>query len=537
MTMVGVASAGARRRYAHTRQATAASTARAWSPRFRFVLRAGGLTVSVLWLIGLVAFSTTLYHRANLTADFASYNQAWTLIGQGHLNPFDTIWLDHVPFVRNDFELIVWPLALLHLIDPQPVVLLWVQDLAVAAGGFVIYLWIVEYLERRKVGWGVALAVAVTVLTVIVANPAVYQTLLFDFHIEPISTLFLVLAGRDLWLGRLWRAWIWVAVVLLCGSFAAIMVVGLGISALLAGSSTRRSGLLLLVAGVGWLGLITVVGANAGSALNYYAYLAGRNTLPAGGGVALILIGMISHPSRVFDQLHARLHYMWLLIKPVGVIGLATGWGFGVPATVLVLDALNSQYEFILQPFQNFAVFPFLLLGTVIALVWMAQRINWGWVPALVVAVIVTAIALAYGFSTSPGSIRYGISMVGAAQATQLRKALAVTPPGAQVVVTIGVMGRFSGRQPVYFYVPGRTYPVTGRPVVFVFDPVNENTVPFATPADDQAASAYVRNVLGARSLVDAAGVTAYSWRPPAGVHQVTLPGAPKATPGTTSSG
>ena len=95
---------------------------------------------------------------------------------------------------------------------------------------------------------------AIVVLTVLVANPGAYQTLSFDFHLEPISTLFVLLAGRDLWLGRHRRAWIWVGVVLLCGSFAAITLVGLGISALLAGRATRSQGAILIVVrpSAGW---------------------------------------------------------------------------------------------------------------------------------------------------------------------------------------------------------------------------------------------------------------------------------------------
>ena len=100
-----------------------------------------------LWCVGLVVFSTSVYHHAILGEDFGTYNQAWTLIGQGHLNPFDTIY--HFPFVKSDFELIIWPLALVHLVYPGSVALLWIQDLAVAGSGFVVFLWIVDYLERR----------------------------------------------------------------------------------------------------------------------------------------------------------------------------------------------------------------------------------------------------------------------------------------------------------------------------------------------------------------------------------------------------
>jgi len=502
-----------------------------WPANFRRTLRIGGGAVFALWSIGLVVFSTTLYHRFYETADFASYNQAWTLISQGHLNPLDTIWLNHVPFIRNDFELIIWPLALLGVVWRQPVLLLWIQDLSVAAIGFITYLWVIEYLERRRVARGVALGVALVVICAYVVNPGVYQTLLYDFHIEPISALFVLLAGRDLWNGRSRRAWIWIALALSCGSFSAIMVVGLGVSAILAGRSTRKSGLFLIVASVGWLGVITLVGGNVGSGLNYYAYLAGRTALPAGGGVILILLGILEHPSRVVNQLHERLHYIWVLVKPVGIVGIASAWGFGVPVTVLLVNALNSQYGFIFEPFQSFAVFPFLLVGTVMVLVWLAQRIRWGWAPAVVVAAVVTVVAVAYGVNTSPGNIRWALGQVTESTSTQLRHAYELTPAQAEVVVTIGVMGRFSGRRSIFFYAPGRTYPVESRPVIFVFDPANENTIPGAKPADDMAASAYVQNHLHASALVDASGVTAYVWHPPAGVRSFTLPGAPKTSP------
>ena len=52
---------------------------------------------------------------------------------------------------------------------------------------------------------------------------------------------------------------------------------------------------------------------------------------------------MVAHPSRVIDQIHARLANMYVLIKQVGVIGLASAWGFGVPVVVMVTNALNSN--------------------------------------------------------------------------------------------------------------------------------------------------------------------------------------------------
>ena len=115
------------------------------------------------------------------------------------------------------------------------------------------------------------------------------------------------------------------------GRSAAITIIGLGLSAVLAGHASRRTGGLLILAGLGWLGLIDLIGANAGSALQYYAYLAGRSSLPAGSGLLLVAAGIVTHPQRVFTQLHLRMHYIWTLIRPVGIVGLASAWGFGAP--------------------------------------------------------------------------------------------------------------------------------------------------------------------------------------------------------------
>ncbi len=466
-----------------------------------------------------MALSTFIYHRFFLGQDFAQYNQPWTLIAQGHLNPYDTIY--GYPFIQSDFELILWPLSLLHLVIPNPVVLLWVQDLAVAGSGIVTFVWITEFLERQQVRRSVGTAIGLAVLVAIMVNPGVYRTLQFDLHMEPLATFFLLLAGRDLWHGRTRRAWVFAAVVLLCGSFSVIMLIGLGVSAVLAGRDTRRSGVLLICAGLGWTALISLLHANQGSALSLYAYLAGRTTLTGSGGVGLILIGMATHPWRVVDQLYRRIGDAYTLIKPVGVVGLATAWGFGVPVTVLVADALDSRPDLLTDSFQNFAVFPFVLLGTVMVLVWVAQRVSWGWIVSAVVGTIALAQALAYGLSASPDSVRWATSQVAAPTAAALRTALARTPADAEVIVTLDVMGRFCGRQWCYFFYPDGARPVHSRDMVFVFATPNETAT---TPAGSAIAIAYVRDTLHARTLVDAGGVSAFEWTPPPGTTEVTLP-------------
>jgi hypothetical protein len=487
------------------------------SARHWRTLRLAGLVVFGLWLVGLAALSTLLYHRDLLAEDFATYNQAWTLIGQGHLNPFDTVY--GFSFVKADFELIMWPLALIHLVFPHPVVLLWIQDLAIAGCGLVAYLWILEYLEQRRVGSSTAIAVASVVLLVTIGNPGIYLTLSFDVHMEPIAALFLLLAGREFWRGRHRRAWCFVAVVLLCGLFSAIMAVGLGVSALLAGRATRRSGVLLVVGGVAWTLLIAVLHANLGSGLSNYAYLAGRTTLPAVGGVVLVAKGIVTHPWRAWDNLYSRHADLLKLIRLVGIVGLASAWGFGVPVVVMLIDAFNSHRNFV-SSFQNFAVFPFVLLGTVMVLVWVAQRFRLGWMPAVLVGVLVTLLALSYGYEQSPASVRSVADQMPAGPGAALRTTLARTPPEAEVISTIGVMGRFCGREYCYYFAPDLSRPVQSRTVVFVFA---TGSLTLTTPTRLQRAITYVRDDLHAQVLGDSDGVIAFLWHPPPGTTQVTL--------------
>ena len=119
-----------------------------------------------------------------------------------------------------------------------------------AGTGLVVFLWIIDYLSGA---WCLVAGRRwpSVVLAVLVANPGAYQTLSFDFHIEPISTVFVLLAGRDLWSGRHRRIWIWIAIALTCGSFAAITLVGLGHLGPTGRQATRRQG--ARVIGAAWL--------------------------------------------------------------------------------------------------------------------------------------------------------------------------------------------------------------------------------------------------------------------------------------------
>jgi hypothetical protein len=483
-------------------------------------LRTAGLTVVGVQLLVSLSLTTFLFHRFHLIEDFGIFNQAWTLIGQGHLNPYNSIY--GFPFYKSHFELIMWPLALTHVLYAQPVVLLWFQALTAAATELVVFFWILEHLERREVPRRVVVGVGCAVLAVILVNPLLWSTVSFDFHFESTATLFAVLAARALYRGRCTTAWIWIGMTLLCGDVAALYVVGVGLSALLAGRSTRRQGLLIIAAGLAWLAMISLIGANLGSSMNDYAYLAGRTTLPAGGGIALVVVGALTHPGRAFHVVGPRLHALWDVIEPAGVIGLASAWGFGVPAVVLVSSVLNSSPVYIEVPFQNFAVFPFLLFGTVSVLVWVADRLSGRWAVPVVVGVLFALIALVTGVNSSHTIVRTAVhDGATASQAAVLRAVLQRTPGDAEVASSLRVVGRFSSRQFVYLIGPSTAaIPVNARELVVV---VAVTSGIDATQPDQAASivSTFTRRRYPTQVLANSDGIYAFKVTVPTGVSTI----------------
>lgn len=486
-------------------------------------LRVSGVVVAIVQFGVLLAISLLFYGRFNLGIDFAIFNQAWTEIGRGHLDPFTT--LQGLPFYTLNFDLLMWPLALVHLVVSSAAVLLWVQDLALAGTGLVCFLWIVDMLERRRMGRAGVSVLALLALALWVANPATYAVANQDFHTEPIGALFAVLAARDLWGGRFRRAWWWIGGCLLCGDNGGLYVLGIGLSCVLAGRATRRRGWLLLAVGLAWMVLIDVAGANVASR-GGYAWLAGRSVLPDGfAGAFALLGGVVEHPSRplqmVFEKRISAL-YGWL--RPGGVIGLVNPWGFGVPAVVLLAAALQQNPIFLNVQFQSYVVYAFVLFGTC-AIVSSVLSFTRGrrflraryLRPAAAVGSIALVIGCAFVAAEGYPGIFSGHAIVGEVApgaASALGQTLAETPRTAEVVVPTVIAGRFGSRRFVDLYAAaGEGFAVDSRQIVVVL------SASYGAPISAAEAWSAGRQLRrdGARTLVDRDGIWALIWRPPAG--------------------
>jgi len=495
----------------------------------RWTLR-GGLTLLGVQAVFLAGLSVVVFRRFTLAIDFGIFSQAWTRIGTGHLNPESTV--NRFPYIKSHFELLMWPLALLHPIVHSSIVLLFVQDAALVVAEMVVLVWVAALLRRAAVGTAWTVAVTIGVVLLLLVNPLVYGTATEDFHFEPIATCFIVLAAYDLWSGRTTRLWVWVVLCLACGDIGGLYVLGLGLSGVVAAQGDRSKALVLLGVGIAWVGLISVLGANAGSGISTgYAYLANQHTLPGGSrGLMMLVGGVVGHPDRAWDAVFPRWGTLFRYLESGGVVGMFTPWGFGVPLVALGTASLQQDGIFLSLPFQNVVVVPFVTFGSAWFVVWIVA--HWrSWIGTTVAALVGVGALTAGGVAAAQElptafTINATAGIVPADRAAVLAKVLARTPGDAEVIASVPTIGRFGQRQSLYPLIDeavGTTVPIPirGSAVMVVMD--SPDAPQLLPPSIEQAlVSELVRK--GARVVVSESGVTAVLWNPPSGTTALRLP-------------
>jgi hypothetical protein len=491
-----------------------------------FLIRRLGWILLGGQLVGMLVFSTIEYDRYALSVGFGTYAQAWFAIAHGHLDPVST--LIHKPFWRNDAEFILWPLSLLYYVYPHSIDLLWIQDLAIFVTELTAFSWILKYLDKAESDRGQRLAVpfALGTLAALLLDPFCYHAMAYDFHSEVLAALFVVLAGRSLWEGRKASLIVWTALAFLICGFSGLYVIGLGISGMAAHSRTRRKGLVLLVAGVFWLGFVSLIGGNQfgfnNSLSGWYGYLLGAHH----GTVHPwdLAAGVLLHPWSALHMLLARWYLILDFLLVAGLVGLASPWGWPMAAVVILPSALNSNIAF-LNPHASFQTWPclmFVLVGSIMVLHKWSSGANrlpriarvsaatWG------AALVVIAVALVPNVSSFWLSVR-GDS------AQELAAVNARIPRGAEVIASWGVVGRFAEGRDTYAYGPStRSFKIDRPLVVFVLAPGQGNFE--VTSAIAERAVAIVERRFTSHVLANQNGVYSAEWRVPSGVRHATLP-------------
>lgn len=499
------------------------------SPEWSHLVWRASLCLLALQLIGMLVFSKVQYGRFNLTTDFASYSQVWTAIAHGHFDPYSTEW--GVRFWRNDFEVLMWPLALFYWVYPHAVTLLWLQDVAVVAGEFVVLFWVRESLGKpgaAPAGAGPLLALATAL---VVVNPFSWFTIGFDFHMEPVATVFALLAARALFSGRHRQLLLWVPLTLgACAVPGALLVLAIGLVGLVGPRGRRSAALWTALGGAGWLVLVVEVGAARNANWNdmvvMYGYLTGQTSghLSVFGAMG----GLVTHPVRALDMLGSHAGYVAGYVASGGALGLASRWGLLPAAAVLLPSALNADPDFIhfAGAFQSWPAMLFLVVGSVL----VVQRLAAEAASAGMVAKAFGAVTFAAAVGTTVGcvgQISLYLSRVSPAAAAKLALTAARVPSSSEVIASQGVIGRFgTGHRAYPYWASGspEVFPLyrSARTVVFVLAPVQGTAEGY--PAETRSAIRYVEAELGARRVIAGSGVWAFTWRPATSARYVVLP-------------
>jgi hypothetical protein len=472
-----------------------------------WVLVAVVALVLLAQFVALAVRSRHQWQHFNLSIDFAIFHQAYHQIGAGDLNPRLTLF--DYRFWQSHFELIMWPIALLGRIHRNDgLTLLYLQDLAHVAAEAVVIAWVWTEGRKAERGWSIFVTVPIA-LVLLVANPWPYFAATQDFHFQSLATFFVLLAGWDLWNGRR-RGWIWVALTLMCGDVAATFVAGLGLSFVVVSRRTRRDGVALLVVGVAWVALVALLGANKGSGLVDYSYLTSSGKEVSGlSGALAVATGMIRHPSRPWRAIWRKLGRVYRNLAPTGVVGLVAPWTFGVMFTVLFANVLNERPFFIMPSYQNWPIYLFGTLGTVLLVQAFSAR-STGWRIAGVVLLGV-AVVNALAFDALHRDDVRAKAQVSGASARELADARRQVPDDAEVIASFGIVGRFAGREHAHgLLYGGQRFPVRARTVVFAFAPgVGNEPLPPDITGNDEA---YVRDTLRATRVVNGNTVRLYKW-------------------------
>ena len=499
--------------------------------------RPGGFThwrlVALAVLAGqlawLVAQSDAIYRRFALTSDFALFYQAAHQIAAGTLSPAGTIYRS-APFLTNHFELFVYPLSLLVLVDRGGLLLLVAQDLATVAAELVVFCWVTDILGERWRGgdWG-RQALAAGTVAVLALDPWIWWANAFDVHLQAFAALFTVLAGRAFWRGRP-VAWLWLAAALSCGTVEAAALLGLGLFLVCSGRERRRRGAGVLVGAAAWIVSWNAAGYDLGSQLGAnYRYLTGSSNASLGA----VALGALRHPATVAAHLSHRARDLWRFLGGSGFLGIASAAGLFMTVAVFVPGALNLS-PYVVAPQSSFQVLPLLLfvpLGSVLVCCWLvARREPWGKALAVVagLAALVQVVVLSVLWIPQ---VPKEFLQVTPAGARVLNTVLARTPPGAEVVSSNGFVGRFAGRRYVYTDfgpLPGakvadEPVPVHARVLEFVLSPAQG--IYQGPQAVTAAAIVELAHRPGVHLLAEGAGIAAFVWRAPPGARTFPLYG------------
>lgn len=338
------------------------------------------VSISALILFGCSSFRHTVFQSGVL--DLGIYDQVVYLMSQG-LPPISSFLGFH--HMGNHAAWAVYPLALLYKIHPSSYWLLAVQAVSLALGA--LPTWCLALQAGLKENQ------AVTLATVYLLYPLIFNVNLFEFHPEVMAVpvfLGVVLAAR---LGKLVWFCIGTIFILGCKAVLSLTVGAMGLW-LLVFERRRFCGVFALMAGISWFLTATQViipfySHTEAAAVGRYSYL--------GDSVLEIVRNLVLKPGLVLGRIFSlkSLEYIALLIAPLI-------WGLvprhlaplvsAVPVLLLnILSEKSLQRDLIHQ--YSLPILPFLILAVISSLAahkaWLRSRraiILWSLLAFIVLA-------------------------------------------------------------------------------------------------------------------------------------------------------
>jgi len=485
---------------------------REWSSGLRRTLYVAAGLLS-LQLVLFMVWSQVESSRYLLNIDAAQYEQAWYLIAHGVLDPVDSMksaffWQDHSVFL-------FWVAAPLWWVWPHPVTLLWLQDIFAVAAQFVGVLWIGESLastrhhhltDRRKV---VMMACG---LVLFLGDPWITWSISNDFHVEVFSVFFVVVAARDFTNSRR-RAWVWVLLAMGTGNLAATYLVGLGMSAFVAGAAWRRRALIVAGLGLGWAEFCSVIHGDLGSAFIGYHYLMPQVRAVRQGSLSSVVIGALKHPGAALSTVWGYKLSIWADLSSGGLVGVLSPWAFGVPLVVMAENALNSVPNYISPNtgYQNFPEYIFLPVGTVLVCLALAvSPSRWRRRSSLRVLIAATLLVCGWGIVWYPSTVSQWLR-VPSDSARVLSQVAAEIPSDAEVVASQGIFGDFSWHRWVFNVTDvAQNIPFESNDLWFVIAP--NVGIEIQSPANAMALISTIAALPGVQLVAHASGIWAFHW-------------------------
>lgn len=486
-----------------------------------------GCALVVLQLVALLGVSAFEWKRYSLTYDFAVYAQAWSLLGAGHLYPVPSVF-GH-PFLANNFELVLWPLGLLHLFSSSTFVLLVVQAIGLVGANLVTLQWAFEELHVRHNGvvdgWNLQVGVVPwLVVVVVLADPWCYTTGLFDFHAESLAAPFVLLSARALRRRRERPAVVYAVAAAACGVVGALAIAGVGVGSLLSRRGSRQGGALVALLGLVWVGVIgsAHLSGAAGTDLGaFYGYLLPRGVTNPGLGA--VVLGAVSHSGAVWAVVAPKLATLVIFLVPVGLVGIVDPAACLALAAV-ALPALASEAPTtfrLVAAFQLWPALPLVLVGSVAAVAGLearrggsAARVLAGWalLSLFVLAEMVANVGVVWVQVTT-------------AQARTLGFIATSLPRRDELIASQGFVGRFADR-PVLFTPehPTEGFPVVTPRVVLVLS-AQAGLVAFPS----SITASFIANAerrLGAAIPLRRDGIVELVWKPAPGTGCLLFPSA-----------